>query len=532
MRVVKSKYTIVTASRTGRYLEMFKNLDKQGVVQDFTADQSLLDSCKVVVKWASDVLKREDRVMWFLRQFKKYLLETKSRKKTESQTVHLRRELAHFVSNAETNNFTDVLNFKFPSDISHEDLIAKLRHFEQTSVEKKKEEKRLLEKEEGVKTFVKFPDGWEWQLLPAGSCSKEGASMRHCGNVPSVKPGDEILSLREPVKKGKETLWKPHATFILNEGRLGEMKGFANEKPDKKLHPYIKELLLQDDIEGIKGGGYEAKKNFALSDLTDEDRADLYEKKPELDLVTYYRNNKEKVLKECGAKGTRPNGSIIIDEWKNLIEFGKELSPDLVSDIERLDEHDLIHVDYGSFGDSERWDILDFFSKKNPGAFKEFAKKVSADLEDAEALVDAIEKSNVKGMLSAISEQLEDGNLDDLKGDLNSAVASGCESGAQSALYKHIQKEMTHPTFEEHDDVLDVNWDDAEHLFDATIYVTISEKDFLKAYASGEMTEEDNDLNSYYFSSVRNSFLYSGPNDLNDYDEESAWESFMSNNSY
>ena len=118
-------------------------------------------------------------------------------------------------------------------------------------------------------------EGWKWIDLGAGSCSQEGKAMGHCGNV-GAKEGDTILSLRDP--KGKA-----HLSFILNDGKLGEMKGRANTKPKPAFHPAIVELLKQDEVQYVIGGGYLPENNFSLDDLDDDVKAELLEEKPDLE---------------------------------------------------------------------------------------------------------------------------------------------------------------------------------------------------------------------------------------------------------
>jgi hypothetical protein len=58
----------------------------------------------------------------------------------------------------------------------------------------------------------------------------------------------------------------PDATF----GYLGEMKGFANTKPEAKFHPKIIALLELPMIVAVVGGGYMVSNNFQLSDLPED----------------------------------------------------------------------------------------------------------------------------------------------------------------------------------------------------------------------------------------------------------------------
>ena len=141
-------------------------------------------------------------------------------------------------------------------------------------------------------TLVQFPNGWRWVWLDRGACKAEGEAMGHCGNGSDPRDGTTILSLREPIKNGRQ---KPHLTFILSQyNTLGEMKGRYNQRPSPDLHPYIVELLLTkaDDgsyfIQGIDGGGYLPANNFAVSDLLADNKETglldkLYDARPEIE---------------------------------------------------------------------------------------------------------------------------------------------------------------------------------------------------------------------------------------------------------
>lgn len=137
-----------------------------------------------------------------------------------------------------------------------------------------------------------FNDGFAWWYLPRASCSVEASKMGHCGNS-SGSYDDTIFSLREAIdehgrhvnvpKKDMETWprWVVRATFILNgDGYLGEMKGYGNNKPSKKYHPYIVPLIMSDLVKGIHGGGYLPQNNFSISDLPREQALKLMEIKP------------------------------------------------------------------------------------------------------------------------------------------------------------------------------------------------------------------------------------------------------------
>lgn len=143
---------------------------------------------------------------------------------------------------------------------------------------------------------------YKWFDLGRPECDDEGTAMGHCGNSGSPKSGDTIYSLRQVIEKNGETFHRPSLTFIVNGGILGEMKGRANQKPNKKYHPYIMALLKSDYIEGIFGGGYRPQHNFELSDLSEEDIEELKNVKGEkfLERVTPLRSIIKR-YKENGA---------------------------------------------------------------------------------------------------------------------------------------------------------------------------------------------------------------------------------------
>jgi hypothetical protein len=81
----------------------------------------------------------------------------------------------------------------------------------------KEQATKLLKPKAEDKVWMQFPDGWAWWHLPRCACDEESKAMGHCGNSPRRGQSDcSILSLREPKKYGKDTRWYPHLTFILN----------------------------------------------------------------------------------------------------------------------------------------------------------------------------------------------------------------------------------------------------------------------------------------------------------------------------
>lgn len=209
------------------------------------------------------------------------------------------------------------------------------------------ERKQFVKPEENDRIILSYDNGkYGWVLLDRGACRAEGDAMGHCGNVPSVREGDQILSFRSIF----EAEQKPHLTFILHgNGFLGEMKGRANNKPNEKYHPYIVDLLKQDFIKGISGGGYAPDQNFQLSDLDESLQEELLDIKPLIGgpILAWVRNNKE-YTPEIGeslkytANINFPifdtsTGKILVEVFDSISEIGDFIESDDLSYIGKYD---------------------------------------------------------------------------------------------------------------------------------------------------------------------------------------------------
>lgn len=281
------------------------------------------------LEWAMQVLRREDRIIWYMRLVKANLItkvaHTPVNKVPENQVLidfiikeqdkamgklqkvyggsadaelnrfyhgsrTLREQFIHFMSlglpginNVQWNNQTQSQLFDAFSTIENEWMETRdsiINHEEQKNADE-------------ITKIIEFDDGSAWFNLNRAGCSMEANAMGHCGNGGDSQNGSEtVLSYRVPVdehgrtrdpKKTPGTYWKPRLTFILHEhGILGEMKGRANSKPKEELHPVILRLLMNDIIQGIAGGGYKPENNFSLDDLGEENKKKVLQRKPQL----------------------------------------------------------------------------------------------------------------------------------------------------------------------------------------------------------------------------------------------------------
>ena len=141
------------------------------------------------------------------------------------------------------------------------------------------------------KPYLNFKDGWTWFMIEDGGSYQEAKAMKHCGNGIGT-PDDVLLSLREPIQGGNVLFWKPHLTFILNNGILGEMKGCANAKPDKRFHSYVEGLLSRPEICRVQGGGYLPENNFSFADMEPALQRRTMEANPELEVDPFGNDGK------------------------------------------------------------------------------------------------------------------------------------------------------------------------------------------------------------------------------------------------
>lgn len=285
--------------RRDRYFAMFKDL---GPAVRGAGKRIRIED---VIPWSLQFLKKDDRIIWYLsilQRYALYLLREKSITKTRKQKKKISRKLKGFTDKRVIDDFEcfsqekwehcadmqavfmdpQMLAFSFYEKKENKSIPKTahevFRHFNEV-------EKKVIAQPGGERfcndgvPFLECDDGACWFMIEDGFSSQEAKAMRHCGNGLGRK-GDVLLSLREPHKKSSMVLWKPKLTFIVNGGFLGEMKGFANQKPEARYHSHIEKLLMQENILGIKGGGFLPKSNFSFLDLVESAQIRILKAKP------------------------------------------------------------------------------------------------------------------------------------------------------------------------------------------------------------------------------------------------------------
>jgi len=277
-----------------RYAQMFQGLPN---------DWGIQEDIRVGLNVAMDTFKRQDRAIWYLRWVRVNIdndLATKNKNDAGNPYRVRIQKFKEFFGNAVAQDTVRlVLSNGFIVRIRHflslpiqsiqnlvwdrQSPVEILDHFRREEDKWKAEQGQYIDmsRDDQAELVMEFPDGFAWFDLNRPYCNIEGGAMGHCGNA-AARDGT-VLSLRhKSPHKGKESQWRPVATFILRDGIIGEMKGRANKKPEARYHPYIVALLRHDLITGIRGGGYDPRENFNINDLDDETRDELIAAKPEL----------------------------------------------------------------------------------------------------------------------------------------------------------------------------------------------------------------------------------------------------------
>lgn len=112
----------------------------------------------------------------------------------------------------------------------------------------------LSDEEEGrhaVETFVELDNGWKWVLKHTDVCQLEGNAMDHCGNAGRHGRDDKILSLREPT--GDPNKWRPHLTAVLTkDNAVIGMVGRSNSQPSPKYSKHVEALFSDPRVKSIE----------------------------------------------------------------------------------------------------------------------------------------------------------------------------------------------------------------------------------------------------------------------------------------
>ena len=240
------------------------------------------------INWAkqtNSLAKRQDRVVWYLRQVRG-IIEAEDIQNKLDVIEKLQQTLDHYLLQEIPKINSYIFSNDKNIDVTLNELKALEKEFRNTQ-----QKNSPVPIKRGDYKLIEYPDGSNWWFVNRAYCKDEGRSGHHCGNVDGqTYKSQRILSYRD---RYNSVL----LTFILHKnGKLGEMKAKYNRKPESKYHKVIIDLLLNDIVKGIAGGGYLPTQNFSLSDLQPNEIDKLYKLKPKI-VLDFIKNDPISILK-------------------------------------------------------------------------------------------------------------------------------------------------------------------------------------------------------------------------------------------
>jgi hypothetical protein len=515
------------------------------------------------IKWAKRELKKSDRIIWYLRIVKyrwlKQLERTRFPHLSTSEVTILAQQIDKELSKL-TQKYNYIIessdksvNRAFRSTIEHflslpitkitnyvwsnQPANTILKDFEEFEEEwKENSGERAVGIQEGDKLILEFDNGTKgWWLLSRGACREEGGAMGHCGNVPSVRTGDKILSFRTKNTEGK---WTPNLTFILDkDGYLGEMKGRGNEKPATRYHPYIIELLKQTKlVKGIKGGGYAPENNFSLRDLSENQREELIKVNPEYmdfsDMVKRFGpDNKSVIKKAMGIMDQyisyesydEEKNWFVIESWKDADDLVSDYGNDTAKSISSFMSGDRFYDLYYDVSDSQISTFLNDLDIDERRSGKNYTtkQKIIEWLKNFDPEFNPDEQDWVDYII--------ENDVDDIKDPVSSAILDGERVGAESEMYDSYKIAVKNfsSSLDVGEFIFEKDEDDVEKMYDEPIKFVIKIPDIVKMIT--DAGGEEADLEDYIY----DGFFYDTKIEVDEpyygwssYDESAAVERF------
>jgi len=436
---------------------LFENKQQYQQIMDTMVNGGVIrqEGANNLLKEIKSLLKRADRIIWWLRWFRIYQtgrsiksniadVEDDAAKSEEEKNQEIaelknlfkkitKKDYDYYEKGIDiTNNlrnFNDLFHtgrlehwstmFEQSPQVNQVEWEANLdpielaRKLNEAEREWEKKQEQEIEPEPGDQIIIDYGK-YAWVKLDKEYCDLEGRAMGHCGNTASPKAGDRLLSFRTKIDGGRQ---RPHLTFILDKnGFLGEMKGRGNDKPSEKYHPYIIDLLQKDFVKGIKGGGYMPENNFDIDDLDDSTREQMIDAKPALggiaelyekegltdDVLNLFESQLDSsdLDYEDIVKNVQ-DPYIIVEKFDNLDEIIDTFSVDrTVSDLKYAVSEDEYFIEIisamvdGTMGEGGyAKDLYDELDKSFQEKIEKFAKQTAGEA-DIDNFEDMIEESD------------------------------------------------------------------------------------------------------------------------------------------
>jgi hypothetical protein len=244
--------------------------------------REFIDNC---VLFAKTKLKKDERVVWFLRIARSILFDIKNKTNTRFEligyntvpTKFLTYTVPYFEDELRVAEHINQGNVKFDNYIfGNKSLSTVIHDFNNISEEwKVKKSLKKVPIQPGDKKLIDFGDGSAWWFLDRAACEKEATAGRHCGNRPNQwRSNHRLLSYRE---NGRVKM-----TFVLetDTGMLLDRRAVANQHPDPKYYEKIIALLKLPIITDLLPK--DVRNDFQLSNLSPAQQHQLRIEKPSL----------------------------------------------------------------------------------------------------------------------------------------------------------------------------------------------------------------------------------------------------------
>ena len=303
--------TEASTARRERYSQMFNKFNDPDTI-DIKDSITKKEITKVVSK-AMQELKKDNVVIWLLKQYRKSLesaielmgsnyYNSSDNDNLTKMTLISKLTFTYYQFISSITHFRSLnlpsINYYNYGDKPYNEVVEDFTTYENEWQESRRGTIDITDDirsgRGGGKKIIDCGDNYGWYDLEKNYCTTEGNAMGHCGNSAAFTSFDTVLSFRKVEKIKGRVIAKPSMTFILDtrSRQLGEMKGRGNKKPIDKYHPAIIKLLTHRYtnslgirgwfIDGIVGGGYAPEENFNLRDLSDKDRDTLFSIRPDL----------------------------------------------------------------------------------------------------------------------------------------------------------------------------------------------------------------------------------------------------------
>lgn len=427
---------------------------------------------------------------------------------------------------------------------STELVLKQLQNLEEQYLQKKKVNSRYVNEndiEDDVELLIDFNDGYGWYDLNTSVSREEADMMGHCCTDPRTEYDGTVYSLRQRIKKKGTWYLKSVATFMMKEKVVYEMKGFGNEKPVSKYHPYIIKLLESDLVTKIAGGGYMAENNFSVLDLKEPEYTRLLKKKPLLATLTeaakYFGTDSEifleRIKSDAPWKYDEHNKIFLVEKFKSFMELAKHHGSDHIKWMIKIFEGDeFFEVFYDATPDTS--DVVEWVSHDQ--SVKDDILKLANKKYKDEITENDLDPNNIDEVIEFFMEYDQD---EIFKNATITATEDGLRIGGESEMWKTFEngiagKEILGLNDEITDEVFNVGYYESDEKEENPVMIYEFKWD-TECWVSIDIENAAKLITKYMDDDTDDSLIVSGEridisepyNGYSDYDDDAARDHFL-----